>query len=64
MAARGPNPARGALKSGPRPGTDKRKMARVINLSNDPFIVGKFYTLYFTPVLAAYTPNDTISLKI
>ena len=59
MAAHGPNPARGALKSGPRPGTNKRKiglMARVMYLSNDPLFWAKPTPRNILPtVSAAYT---------
>ena len=51
MAARGPNPARGTLKIGPQPGTDKRKKYRPNNdmyLSNDPLVLYKspFYPTF------------------
>ena len=58
MGARGPNPVRGALKSGPWPGSVKEKyiglMTGVLYLSNDPLILHKSYTPFY-PVSAAYT---------
>ena len=54
MAARGPNPARGALKSGLWPVTDKTKMAHVTACQMTPLFWANPIP-YFTPVSAAYT---------
>ena len=51
MAARGPNPTRGALKSVPRPGTD---MTRIMYLPNDPLVLGKSYTLFYPRFSSLY----------